>query len=102
MKVECEGAGIKDTWTIKPGQNISDKTYPDKTYRTKGTGQNIPDNIYRTKYTRQNIPDKIYRTKYTLTIADQLHVRMPEIATCCCDGIDDRRKELFLYFWHKL
>ena len=72
------------------GQNKPDKTYPDKTY----PGQYVPDKMYRTKCTGQNIPDKIYRRKKnTLSIADQLHVRMTEIATCCCDGIDDLRKQ---------
>ena len=74
------------------GQKISGQNIPHKIYRTKRT---------RPKYNRQYISDKIYRPTYTRqiyltkgkTFADQLNVHMPEIAICCCDGIDAERKE---------
>ena len=64
--------------------------YPDKTYRTIYTGQNVPrqnkpenmyrtnlsDKMYRTKYTGQNTPSKIYPVyfnfKYTQTKYTQM------------------------------
>ena len=65
-------------------QNIPDKIYMDKTYRTKYNGQevpgqNIPDNMYRTNHTGQ-----IYLRKYTRYIRSWYFLSTLEIVSFYC------------------